>query len=168
MQKVRHSAVRGEISEVGSNAESNIIDKLPLLALPHSPHRHRHHHLHHQCRWTSSPSTPPGFTPLSSFPSPSSLSSFWCGSPTAEEELSFDQQRCYWRGRRKDGPIVIKNLFFIQFRIRQKNNDLTLARPPGFDIPPPPLFHDSCSIYSAKQYIDASNFPRKIFGHHFV
>ena len=52
------------------------------------------------------------------------------GSPT---ELSFD--RCYWRGRRKDGPIVIKNLFFIQFRIRQKNNDLTLAARPSFDIP---------------------------------
>ena len=34
-------------------------------------------------------------------------------------------------GGRKDGPIVIKNLFFIQFCIRQKNNDLTLARPAG-------------------------------------
>ena len=53
------------------------------------------------------------------------------GSPPPE--LSFD--RCYWRGRRKDGPIVIKNLFFIQFRIRQKNNDLTLAARPSFDIP---------------------------------
>ena len=42
------SVVRGEISEVGSNAESDIIDKLPLLALPHSPHRHPHHCPHHQ------------------------------------------------------------------------------------------------------------------------
>ena len=41
--------VREEISEVGSNAESNIIDKLPLLALPHSPHQHPHHCHYHHC-----------------------------------------------------------------------------------------------------------------------
>ena len=120
------SVVRGEISEVGSNAESDIIDKLPLLALPHSPHRHPHHCPHHQRRqchhyrdlyWPSSVIV--------------IIILEKCGSPTGDCHLT----GVIGEGGRKAGPIVIKNLFFIQFCIRQKNNDLTLVRPAGFDIP---------------------------------
>lgn len=123
------SVVRGEISEVGSNAESDIIDKLPLLALPHSPHRHPHHCPHHQRHqrhhyhdlyWPRWPSWVIVIIILEK-----------CGSPTGDCHLT----GVIGEGGRKAGPIVIKNLFFIQFCIRQKNNDLTLVRPAGFDIP---------------------------------